>query len=764
MPCAAVSSFTSSTDTACAQTSITLTNTSTGATTYNWLDNGTSFSTATSPTYSTSVPGVHFISLIATEGSCFDTSQVALVIHALPTVFFPDPNDVCANSDPVVLPAASPAGGVYSGTEVAANTFAPIPAGVGTFPLYYTYTDTNGCAGVDSTTITVQPIPTVTFTAPGSLCEDAASITMTGSSPTPGTYFGPGISNGDFLPSLAGPGTHTITYVYTSAFGCSASDTDQITVFGLPNVTLNALSSICADEAAFTLQGGSPAGGTYSGVGVSGGQFDPVQSGPGVHAITYTLTDPNGCTASDVGNQVVNSLPSVFFAQPNQLCIDDVPITLSGGFPAGGTYSGNGVAGPFFSPTISGSGGHNITYLYTAPNGCKDSAMATMNVFPLPNLFFAPPADLCIDSGPVALNGGFPVGGQYSGTAVADTFFFPNVSGPGQQQIDYTYTDAFGCTNTTSVSVEVFDLPQVSLIQLPEFCADAAPLELFGGTPFGGTYSGPGVSNDSLDISLLGAGTFTIGYSYTDANGCSSSDNSLLTVNPLPTPGLGPDTAVCAVPPLGITPGFGFDAYNWSTGPTTPLFLVPADGNYAVTVTDENLCLGSDTINVIFFPPPTISLGPDELTLEIDSWSFDAGFGWTSYLWNTGSTNRSVPADTTGTYWVEVTDSNGCVASDTIRFTIWPTGIADLHVETQLKAFPNPASEQLTLQAEASNTAEMTVALYSMEGKVLLSERWFIQAGNNQKMLAVDALPAGTYVLRVGEGQMGSSQLIQIQH
>src|ERR1019366_6965621 len=49
---------------------------------------------------------------------------------------------------------------------------------------------------------------------------------------------------------------------------------------------------------AFPLTGASPAGGTYSGPGVTGGNFDPATAGLGTHTITYHYTDNNGCSGS----------------------------------------------------------------------------------------------------------------------------------------------------------------------------------------------------------------------------------------------------------------------------------------------------------------------------------------------------------------------------------------------------------------------------------------------------------------------------------
>ncbi|MEZ5083177.1 MAG: T9SS type A sorting domain-containing protein [Bacteroidales bacterium] len=56
------------------------------------------------------------------------------------------------------------------------------------------------------------------------------------------------------------------------------------------------------------------------------------------------------------------------------------PFQLTGGTPAGGTYSGNGVSGGMFDPSAAGIGEHTITYTYTDPNFCTNTATALLTV------------------------------------------------------------------------------------------------------------------------------------------------------------------------------------------------------------------------------------------------------------------------------------------------------------------------------------------------------------------------------------------------
>jgi hypothetical protein len=72
-----------------------------------------------------------------------------------------------------------------------------------------------------------------------------------------------------------------------------------VTVRSLPNVSLNIpLSTFCSDSGPVTLTGGSPANGTYTGQGISNGDFYPATVSPGQYNITYTYTDSFGCSAS----------------------------------------------------------------------------------------------------------------------------------------------------------------------------------------------------------------------------------------------------------------------------------------------------------------------------------------------------------------------------------------------------------------------------------------------------------------------------------
>jgi len=273
----------------------------------------------------------------------------------------------CNNAGMYTLVEGSPAGGTYSGTNVSGGMFDPSG---GTQTITYTVIDVYGCTQVASQAITVNTAPTVTLASFTAVCSNGGMVTLTGESPVGGTFSGTNVSGGMFDPS---GGTQTIMYMYTDpGSGCSNTASQTFTVNTPPTVTLASLSPVCDNAGMITLTGESPAGGTFSGTGVSGGMFDPTN---GTQTITYTYTDANGCTDAASQSQMVNAAPTVTVSLPiDTLCQTVGTITLSGESPAGGIWSGPGVTGNSFDPNASGVGMIGLTYTYYDANGCTNRA------------------------------------------------------------------------------------------------------------------------------------------------------------------------------------------------------------------------------------------------------------------------------------------------------------------------------------------------------------------------------------------------------
>lgn len=93
---------------------------------------------------------------------------------------------------------------------------------------------------------------------------------------------------------------------------CTATtDTFKIRFKTLPIVTLDSLMPVNPSGRPVALYGGSPAGGVYSGTGVSNGIFDPAVSGVGIFNITYTYTDTAGCVNAATRTLEVTALAGI---------------------------------------------------------------------------------------------------------------------------------------------------------------------------------------------------------------------------------------------------------------------------------------------------------------------------------------------------------------------------------------------------------------------------------------------------------------------
>jgi sugar lactone lactonase YvrE len=317
-----------------------------------------------------------YVVTVTDSKNCTDTASITITQPIQVIVSFTNPAAVCANSGAFALSGATPTGGTFSGTGVSAGNFNPATAVKGSTSLYYSYTDTNNCTVNDTATIVVDSVPAVTVANFANLCIDADTASLTGGTPTGGSYSGLGINAGNFVTNAAGRGTHIVTYVYSDSNNCTDSAKTSITVDSLPTVALGTIIStfICDNSSSITLNQGMPSGGVYSGSGVSVSNFDPKLAGAGNHTIAYAIVDGNNCSDTAKQSVTVSGAPTVTLAAQAPLCAFDSNLTLTGGLPAGGIYSGIAVNNGSFDPDSALIGNTNITYDFTDGIGCQDSA------------------------------------------------------------------------------------------------------------------------------------------------------------------------------------------------------------------------------------------------------------------------------------------------------------------------------------------------------------------------------------------------------
>jgi len=206
-------------------------------------------------------------------------------------------------------------------------------------------------------------------TSADSICQ-GSNITLTASGMQ--TYvWSNGVSNGvPFNPSA----TNTYTLIARSSNGCIDTATVKVSVRTPQTINFNLASdSVCLNNGMVNLVA-TPVGGNFNGTGVSSNHFNPLTSGVGTFAITYSYTDNNGCSNSAIQDITVNSVPAVTFnIAHDTVCLDSGIINLIGS-PLGGNFSGTAINSNNFNPFLSGVGIFSITYLYTDSLGCSNAS------------------------------------------------------------------------------------------------------------------------------------------------------------------------------------------------------------------------------------------------------------------------------------------------------------------------------------------------------------------------------------------------------
>jgi gliding motility-associated-like protein len=91
------------------------------------------------------------------------------------------------------------------------------------------------------------------------------------------------------------------------------------------------------------------------------------------------------------------------------------------------------------------------------------------------------------------------------------------------------------------------------------------------------------------------------------------------------------------------------------------------NGDFRVIATNPELCSMSQSVSVKVNPKPILHIGYADTICLGQQVLLDAGIGFVSYLWHDGSTEQSQYTLEEGTYWVQVVDTNNCIAVDTVR-------------------------------------------------------------------------------------------------
>lgn len=602
--------------------------------------------------------GTHTIWYKFTSGAgCIDSVSQTILVHARPRTNFTIPAGGCLAANGQVQftntstipdaqtmtwlwnfgdPNATPPGNPNTSTaQNPSHNYLE-----GTYTINLQATSSNGCVKDTNITTSFAVTPLLTYAALPAICENAAPVSVATANVTngvigTGVYSGPGTNAaGMFNPSIAGYGTHTITYTFTSTGGCVQSTTQNILVHARPRTN-------------FTL----PAAGCL-----------PVT---GQVQFTNTSTIPDAQTMTWLWN----------FNDPN----------AGGGNPNTSTAQ---------NPTHNyGEGTYTINLQATSSNGCVKDTNITSTFAVTPALTFPPLTNVCQNPGAApssvataTTTNGVTGTGVYSGPGVnAAGLFDPNLAGPGVHTITYTFTTAGGCTGTINNTIEVYPRPTASFTASGNNGAclgQTVTLTNTSTVPSGtittwnwnlGDGNTPTYNNGNpFAVNYAAANTYNVQLVTVSDRGCFSEPFSqTVRISPLPVADFTVPTGICM--PGGNATFNNLSAvsdnsalsYVWNFGDgntstsTNPSHVYAVSGNYNVTLVSTSAfgCVHQVTkVMNSFFDKPVaaFTVSPQELCQGAD---------------NVFSDGSSAPNSTVQSWaWNFADGSNSTVASPTKRF------------------------------------------------------------------------------------------------
>ncbi|RMG89100.1 MAG: hypothetical protein D6706_21945, partial [Chloroflexi bacterium] len=422
-----------------------------------WYSGNTTTATICIVNLNTVLSGNDFgIDDIAFETYCEYTDTVRVTVRPRPVATAGNDRFLC-RGDTVILHAGGGDAYLWAPAYGLSSDTATRPVASPSVTTTYTLTATNiyGCHDTAEVTVTVwdKPVVGISGLSAAYCLYDPADI-LSGT-PSGGVFSGAVVQGNMFDPSVAGSGTHAVYYSYTDSNGCTAVDTAITEVHALPEPVISGLAvSYCIDASAVVLTG-TPSGGVFSGAVVQGNVFDPSVAGSGTHAVYYSYTDSNGCTAVDTAITEVYPLPQLTLdGLSNGYCMDHPPVALNPS-PMGGVLTGNGITGNVFNPADASPGMHTITYQYSDSNGCENSISQTVAVWALPELQLTGKDVSCSGGNDgwirATVTGGLqPYGYQWDGYPA---FTGATLYGLPAGNYSLTVSDQNGCTASTSHSI-----------------------------------------------------------------------------------------------------------------------------------------------------------------------------------------------------------------------------------------------------------------------------------------------------------------------
>lgn len=613
----------------------------------------------------------------------------------------------------------------------------------------YTVTGTasNGCTNSQSFSILVHPKPTISIAGTHSICAGSSQVyTASGASSYTWSANAGGVNTNSVSVSPVVATTYSVTG--SNSFGCTSTATLGVSILPKPPVNATSTASVCQGSAAiFTASGAT----SYT---WSTGATTSTMSAIAAASTVYTVTGKgsNNCTNTATVSANVQPGPALTVTSSSSVICAGGTASLSAGGASTYTWSTGA-----FSPGISVSPAASTVYSVTgasSSNSCTSVGTISVQVS-MPAIAIAGTGSVCAGAAATFTASGASTYTWSNGSTSA------NISDTPTSSTTYSVSgqDAYGCSDSATVSVNVWPLPTVTAAGAGSVCAGTAATFTANGAS---TYTwSTGSSGSNMNV----VPTASTSYSVTgeDVHGCAGSATVSIGVWPLPTVTATGTGSICAGSSASLSAG-GAATYSWSNGATgAGVSVSPAlTSTYSVTGTDANNCTNTASITVAVIQNPAIVITGTNTVCAGTSASLTAS-GASTYSWSTGEVMPGIvvsPAVST-TYTVTGANAGGCAATQTLAVAVSnsciTTGINESQDLSQVLVYPNPASAVITI---AGSMELQSAELLSLTGQVVICR----PASGHHCQLQLSEVAGGIYFMNVySAGRIVKREKIVVQ-
>lgn len=585
--------------------------------------------------------GTFQFTITVTQDDCIEEATVTVNAGAIPQPSITGNNLICPGQS--ITLSATPG---FSGYSWSNNQSGPTISVSSANTYSVTVTNSQGCQGSASFTVSPASTPVPVISGPGQLCINGNAILDAG-----GGFDSYQWSTGspNQLAAVTGPGTYQVTVTQD---GCQG--TGQITIQQSQGIGVfpTGDNTICPAGTADI-----DAGPGYVSYQWNNGSQQQVNTVTAQGTYSVTVEDDFGCQGT--GSFTVSpAFPPEPVITGNLAICSGNATTLDAGVQYYGYQWSTGSSSSVI--TVNQPGPYWVTV--TDARGCTGSTMVTVTAAPGPEPVIDGDTSICAGgSTQLVAEAGYS-SYQWSNNATG-----PAIQATAGGAYSVTVTDDVGCQGIASVEVVEYDSP-APVIQAPaRLCPGESATLTLDGQYQSYAWSAGGTADSA---SVPGPGDYAV--TVTDANGCEGMAAVSIQEFAPPSPPVGVEVGFCSGDTASLFAPAGFAAYQWEGGSTDSLIRVDAPGNYAYTVTDNNGCTGAGSIIAVENTLPDFTISGELEYCETASTSLQAPAGYAGYLWSTGDTGAVADVSASGPVSVVVTDSNGCSSEQAVTVVEHP--------------------------------------------------------------------------------------------